>query len=41
MKVVNKELNDSPTNRKIDVFTAQEDINLEYISQAQLLDRLS
>ena len=38
---VNKELNDSPTNRKIDVFTAQEDINLEYISQAQLLDRLS
>lgn len=38
---VNKELNDSPTNRKIDVFTAQEDINLEYIDQAQLLDRLS
>ena len=38
---VNKELNDSPTNRKIDVFTAQEGINLEYIDQAQLLDRLS
>ena len=38
---VNKELNDSPTNRKIDVFTAQEDINLEYISQAQLLDKMN
>jgi len=38
---VNKELDDKPTNRKIDVFTAQEDINLEYISQAQLLDKMS
>ena len=38
---VNKELNDSPTNSKIDVFTSLEDTNLEYISQAQLLDRMS
>ena len=38
---VNKELDNKPTNQKVDRFRNQEGVNLEYISQAQLLDRMS
>jgi hypothetical protein len=38
---VNKAFDDKPTNQKVERFAVQEDKNLEYITQAQLLDKMS